>query len=189
VRDLSAGQIAILSGEAGAGFIAYLMQLDHPDGPVRFWSGAAKWIDAEGREWLGGAGVLSVGAAPSKSGFEGGALKIVWPGAPVALVTIARDGRVAGSAFTLSRGFFAPSGAIIGAPLVDFIGLCEQPEIDVDPARMEITLTVESRLIRLGRARPVRLTPADWGRWFGTGAGRDTGFDFVAALQNSDPFE
>jgi hypothetical protein len=189
MRSITSAQAAILAGDGGGGFVGYLMQLDHADGPVRFWSGASAWTDAAGLEWLGAVGVLNVGATSSKQGAQGQALKIIWPGAPVALVTLARDGRVAGARFTLWKAFFTSQGFAVGAPLQDFAGICEQPEIEADPASLQIVLTIESHVIRLSRPRPVRLTPADWGRWFGTEAGRDTGFDYVAGLQNADPFK
>jgi hypothetical protein len=189
MRSITSAQAAILAGDAGGGFVGYLMQMDHPDGAVRFWSGASAWTDAAGVEWLGAVGVLNIGATASKAGAQGQALKIIWPGAPVALVTLARDGRVAGARFTLWKGFFAASGAEVGDKIQDFSGICEQPEIDADPESIQIILTIESHVIRLSRPRPVRLTPADWGRWFGTGADRDQGFNHVADLQNADPFK
>lgn len=56
--------------------------------------------------------------------------------------------------------------------------------IDADPAGPTITLTAESLALRLSHAHPVRLTPGNQARWFPG----DTGFDFVAGLQNVDPF-
>jgi hypothetical protein len=189
MRSISSAQAAILAGDASGGSLGYLMELQHPDGPVRFWSGASTYEDPAGLEWLGAVGVLDVGATSSKSGAEGQAIKIVWPGAPVSLVTLARDGRVAGARFRLWKAFFTSGGVGVGNPVQDFAGICEQPEIEADPESLKIVLTIESHVIRLGRPRPVRLTPADWGRWFGSGSGRDTGFDFVAGLQNADPFK
>jgi hypothetical protein len=186
--SITSAQAQILAGDVG-GSVGYLMQLDHPEGAIRFWSGASTYTDAAGLEWLGAVGVLNVGATASKSGAQGQAIKIVWPGAPVSLVTLSRDGRVAGARFRLWKAFFSRDGVGVGDPIQDFSGICEQPEIEADPSNMQIILTIESHVIRLNRARPVRLTPADWGRWFGTGAARDTGFDFVAGLQNADPFK
>lgn len=181
-------QSAILAGDHGAGFIAYLMRLDHPGGVVRMSTMARDWTDGAGDVWLGGGGILSISAAASRSGLAGGTMQVLWAGAPVALVTLARDGRTAGAGFEMARGFFTPGGVGIGSPLVDFRGICEQPEITADPASLSILLTVKSRMVRLNRARPVRMTPADAVRWFGGGTGRDTGFDLVSALQSADPF-
>jgi hypothetical protein len=185
---LEAGQAAILAGDPGSGFIAYLLRLSHPDGVVRMSTMSRDWTDGAGDVWTGGAAVLSIGSSGSMGGLAGGAYSVTWSGAVSGLVALARDGRTAGSAFEAARGFFTAGGAAIGAPLVDFRGICEQPEISADPDAPKITLTVRSRLVRLGRERPVRMTPADSARWFGGGAVRDTGFDLIAGMQNADPF-
>lgn len=183
MRNITAGQQAILNG-AAPGIIALLMQLDHPDGAIRMSSLVYDWTDAAAALWVGGASVLDFGATTAQRGTAGGAVTVTWNGADEALLATAQDGKVAGSRLNRLLAFIDETGAQVDGLITEWRGICEEPSIDFDPAFPSITLTAESLALRLGRARPVRLTPADQARWHPG----DTGFDFVAGLANADPF-
>lgn len=183
MRAITSGQQAILDGTS-PGIVALLMLLDHPDGAIRMSSLAYDWTDAATDTWTGGAAVLDFGPTLTRAGVSGGAVSVTWNGADAALLSAAQDGKIAGRRLTRYLAFINPAGAQVDGLWTEWRGICETPAINADPNFPTITLTAESMALRLGRPRPVRMTPGDQERWF-TG---DTGFDFVAALQNANPF-
>lgn len=183
MTTLTATQQDILAGRL-RGILALLLTINHPDGILRLSTLPYAWTDAGGATWTGGAGILSFGSPYTRHGIEGGALPIVLSGALEALLAVALDTRVQGSAVTQSLALIREDGTQAGSNIIVFRGVAEAPEIDADPANPTITITAESVLLRLARPRPYRLTPASHQRYFAT----DTGFDFVSGLQDRNVF-
>jgi len=186
MRTISSTQQLILDGQT-SGIVALLMELEHPDGTVRMssLSGGESWVDGDAIPWLSGGGILTFGPTFTRMGVTGGALTVTWNGADPDLMSKARDGKVAGAPFTRYIAFIDSNGAQVGDKIVDFKGICETPSVSLDPSNPTITLTVESRVLRLRRKRTFRYTPESQARYFPG----DTGFDFVAGLQDVDPFD
>lgn len=184
VRVLTSAQVDALSGLRDAR-LACLMELQHPDGALRFSTLDFDWTDPEGVTWTGGAYVLRFGPSPQKAGLQGGALTVAWTPAQAALMAAALDGRVAGSVLTRWTVMIGPDLGRLGDQLQDFRGVCEHPAVDADPAEPVIVLTAEHELsLRLRRAPRFRYTPEDQHRFYPG----DTGFDFVSGLQDAQPF-
>ena len=180
MRALSAAQLDILSG-VHPGRVALLFDLAHPEGPVRMSSLSFDWVDANSVSWTGSAAVLSFGADFTRGGLQGGATTITWNGASPEMLALARDGKVMGARLTRYLAFIDDAAMQVGDLFTTFSGVCEQPDIDSDPRNPTITLTVESRVLLLNRANAFRYTPESQARYFPG----DTGFDFVADLQNA----
>jgi hypothetical protein len=77
-------------------------------------------------------------------------------------------------------GFMDPSGNLINDPIPAFIGLTDQPTIDLSTETTTINISVESRLADLQRARGGRLTDADQRQRHPN----DGGLKYVAWLQD-----
>jgi len=180
MRPFSAAQLETLSG-GNSNRLALLFDLAHPDGAIRMSTLPFDWQDGAGVMWTGGAGVLSIAPDFTRLGVEGGATTITWSGANAALMAYARDGKVLGARLTRYLAFLDDDAAQVGDLIVTFAGVCEQPEIDTNPANPTITVTVESRTLLLSRANPFRYTPESQALYYSG----DTGFDFVAELQNA----
>ena len=183
MREFTPEQEAIINGEA-EGQIALLMQLDHPEGPVRLCtlSGTEPWKDAENVPWTPAFGLVNFGPTFTKEGLEGGALEVTWSAADDDLMAAARDDAIAGCTFTRLVAFIGEDGKQVGGLLIDFQGICEVPQIDDESG--DISLSIESDLLRLSRTQVYRATPGSQERFFPG----DSGFKFVAKLQDYDPY-
>lgn len=141
--------------------LAQLMRLDGPEGVIRLSSLPFEWTDALGAVWAPGA-FLGVSPRGSTSAIDGGSISIVWSGASAALLATAQHPGVIRSPFRMVTVFLDGEPlAQVGDEFDAFAGLAETPEIGNDPANPTITLTVQSPMLDLARARPVRLKGAE----------------------------
>jgi len=181
---LDPGQVAILEGTT-PGFVAVLLKLELDAGVVRLSSLPFDWMDTEANLWIGGAGLVEMGESFERLGLEGGRISLTWAGADADLMAAARDNAILGASFTKMIATIGEDGVRVGAPIVDFIGECELPDIDPNPVNPTITLHVENTLIKLRRRHSYRYTPEHHQRFYPG----DTFFDFVADLQDKDIFD
>jgi len=141
--------------------IAQLMRLDGPLGVIRLSSLPFEWTDAFGAVWSPGA-FLSISPRGSTSAIDGGSLSIVWSGASAALLATAQNPGIIRSQFRMVTVFLGGEPLVqVGAEFDAFAGLAETPEVSADPANPKITITVQSPMLDLVRARPVRLKGAE----------------------------
>ncbi len=182
-RTITPSQRAILNGSA-SGIFAYLIQINHPLGIERWSSLPFDWTDANTTEWQGGAHVLEFGQAISLQGIAAGKMTLTLNSADDTLINWARNDGLQGAAATQYLAFIDDAGQQVDDLVIVFRGSCDKPEIRLDPQRPAIAIPLENRLVRLQRANPHRLTPEGQGQYFPG----DKGFDYVAAIQNKDPF-
>jgi len=158
---------------------ADLFEYQHPDGVIRLSTLTHDWTDPEGRVWLGGSSVLDVSPRGPTVAADGGSFTVRWNGASAALLAAALDGRLSRVRVYAASVTLADDGQTRTAgPFGGWAGIAEQPEIDADPSSPSITITVQSFLIDLGRARPSRLSQRAV-RQIDAG---DTGGDFIETL-------
>jgi hypothetical protein len=164
-------------------FIARLIRLDAPSGPVRMSTLPADWTDPEGATWIGGGAVLAIGPGPASSGAEATSVTIEWTGASPALIALAQDPGLLRARLTLMTVELDPATqppTRIGQPFDRWAGLCDMPAISADPADPRVSLTAHAAMIDLGLVREILLTDE---------AQRakdpeDTGGSFVAGLSD-----
>jgi hypothetical protein len=182
MTTFSPSQMAVLTGSNG-GYHGLFGELLLSGGTIRLSSLAWDWSDGAAT-WLGARGVLSFGEAVSVTGLASAGMVLTWSGASAALMAAARDAQIFGAVFRRYIGVFSIHGVIVGSLVQDFEGLCEAPDIDMDPASPTISITVESRAITLNRPNVTRYTPTH----MRSGGSSDSFADFVAALQDKDVF-
>lgn len=158
---------------------ADLFEYQHPDGVIRLSTLPFDWTDPEERVWLGGGAVLQVSPRGPTVAADGGAYSVTWNGATAALLASALDPRlsrvpVRAESVVLSGEPLARTAGPFGA----WAGIAEQPQVDADPAAPSITITIQSYLIDLGRARPTRLSQ----QAIRAIDAADTGGDFIETL-------
>lgn len=158
---------------------AELYELQHPDGVIRLSTLMHDWTDPEGRTWLGGGQVLTVSPRGPTTAEDGGSFSVTWNGASDALIAAAFDPRLHRTPVWAASVALADDGQTrIGAPFGEWAGIIDPPALDADPAAPSITITAQSYLLDLGRARPARLSQ----RAVRERDAADTGGDFVEEL-------
>lgn len=140
--------------------VAQVMQLDHPSGISRMSTLTHDWTDPEGRTWIGGGGIVSISPRGPETAVDGGTFAVTWNGATAALIAEALHPSLLRAGFYVATVWLEDDGQTrIGDPVDEWRGLVETPDINADPAAPSITITVQSVLLDLGRARRVVMTP------------------------------
>ena len=85
-----------------------------------------------------------------------------------------------GAAASIWLGFVTPARVLIGTPYLQLSGCVDVPTVVPDTDTISITLSLESRLLDLGRASCRRYTSADQRIYFPT----DTAFGWVEQLND-----
>lgn len=183
----TAQQAALAAGPTMIG----LYRLDHPDGAIRMSTLPFDWTDNDAVTWIGGGALLAVSDATSQIGDAGASLTVTLSAADAALVATAREtdangrNKIEGVRLRLWVAIVGGDPLLrIGDALQQFDGVAEAPVIDADPQQPTISVTAESRILRLNRRRPFRLDDAYQQEVF---AG-DTGFSLIPGLQDAEPF-
>ena len=184
MRTLSAELQAALAGQT-SDMLVVLMRIDLSDAPLRLSSAAFDWTDAEGTTWIGGAGLLSLGESFEREELQGGAMRVEFAATDPSLVKAARHGGLYGARFERSIAFIGNDGQQVGERLVDFVGQCEDPEIDLDPVDPKIRIAVENEVIKLRRRYTMRYTRQAHARYFSG----DKFLDFVDDIVDRNIFE
>lgn len=142
--------------------IAQLLRLDGPDGVIRLSTLPFDWTDPEGATWVRGAHVLELSPrGPAQS--EGGAISVRWNGYDAALIAEASKPGILRAKFRLCTVEIDDvTRARVGTEFDPWVGLCETPEINADPANGSITIVVNSPLLDMARPRRVLLQGAEY---------------------------
>lgn len=179
--SFSTAQQEMLAG-GRSGMVFHLFHLAHPDGALRLSTLPFDWIDAAAATWLGGGLVLDVSEAVGQIEGAPPGLTVTLSGADTGLLAYALDGKIKGVRLTRYLAFADDAGAQVGSVVTVFKGWCETPEIVGDPEQPTVSITAESRLLRLRKPRPVFATPEDHARF--RPADTASGFELVTGLQD-----
>jgi hypothetical protein len=150
-------------------------------GDVLVWSGLGDLTWA-GKTWLGVGtlGGVSGVAETTETAAKGVTLSL--SGIPSDMIETALAETRQGLPAEVWFGCLDAEGALIGDPFLLFRGLTDVPTIEEGAETCTISITAESRLIDLERARTRRYTPEDQHLDYPG----DKGFDFVVGLQNRE---
>jgi len=176
MRSLSAGVIAQL--QSGAIVPATFVEIDFTSGPAYMWSGITP-ITWNGHTWVGVGNLGKVSTITEVGEVAATNLTLSLSGIPSGLITQALNECRVNSAAKVWLGFLDSTGAVIVDPAQSFGGRLDVPSIDEGGATSTISITVESCMVDLQRARGTRYTQDDQQL---VSAG-DLGFQFVPAVQ------
>ena len=163
-RDLTAGVITQL--QAASVEVGVLFEGEFASGWVRLWSGVGT--------------LLGISGIDETNEIRASGLTVSLSGVPSDLLSAALGDARSGKTGRVYLAFFS-GGSIVADPILQFEGRLDVPAIEDGPDTATISISYESELIDLERARERRYTPEDQAIDFPG----DLGFDYVAALQDA----
>lgn len=176
-RDLTAGVITQL--QAASVEVGVLFEGEFASGWVRLWSGVGT-LSWDGKSWSGVGTLLGISGIDETNEIRASGLTVSLSGVPSDLLSAALGDARSGKTGRVYLAFFS-SGSIVADPILQFEGRLDVPAIEDGPDTATISISYESELIDLERARERRYTPEDQAIDFPG----DLGFDYVAALQDA----
>ena len=176
-RDLTAGIIAQL--QAASVEVGVLFEGEFASGWVRLWSGVGT-LSWDGKSWSGVGTLLGISGIDETNEIRASGLTVSLSGVPSDLLSAALGDARSGKTGRVYLAFFS-GGSIVADPILQFEGRLDVPAIEDGPDTATISISYESELIDLERARERRYTPEDQAIDFPG----DLGFDYVAALQDA----
>lgn len=177
-RALTASVLAEIVKQTVSPIILFEGEFD--GGTIHLWSGVGT-IVWDGDTYTGAGQLLSVSAIEETIEVRAAGVQIGLSGLPSTLVSLALSSARQGKKGRLWLAFLDSSNAIIADPYQIFTGLLDVPTMDESGERSDITLSYENRLVGLLTANDRRYTSEDQHVDFPG----DTGFDFVAGLQDA----
>lgn len=147
-------------------------------GSVRTWTGYGSLTWA-GVSWTGTGTLMGVSAISETNETSANGATVTLNGIPSDLISLALSECRQGATGKIYLGLF-DSGLLINDPILIFSGKLDIPSITDEGESAQISITYESRLIDLERARVRRYTPEDQKQLFPD----DLGLDFVPAIQD-----
>jgi hypothetical protein len=128
---------------------------------VYVWTGVGTllWND---HNYLGVGVFGSISTVGETNTVEAQGISITLSGIPTDLFTTNMTDLSSGGTASIYLGFFNnTAGGLIGTPIPVYMGLLDQPSIEVAGDKVSITIAVENRLTDLNRSRGGRYTDAD----------------------------
>jgi hypothetical protein len=176
-RDLTAGVITQL--QAASVEVGILFEGEFASGWVRLWSGVGT-LSWDSKSWSGVGTLLGISGIDETNEIRASGLTVSLSGVPSDLLSAALGDARSGKTGRVYLAFFS-GGSIVADPILQFEGRLDVPAIEDGPDTATISISYESELIDLERARERRYTPEDQAIDFPG----DLGFDYVAALQDA----
>jgi hypothetical protein len=139
---------------------AFFVSMAFANETVYAWTGVGS-LSWDGHTWLG-VGILGeVSAIVEGSDVSAQGITLSLSGISSELLSDSMSELMAGKLAQVYLGFLDTDGALIADPIPAFIGLIDQPTIDLSTDKVTISITVENRLSDLNRARGGRYTDQD----------------------------
>lgn len=176
-RDLTASVITQL--QAASVEVGVLFEGEFASGWVRLWSGVGT-LSWDGKSWSGVGTLLGISGIDETNEIRASGLTVSLSGVPSDLLSAALGDARSGKTGRVYLAFFS-GGSIVADPILQFEGRLDVPAIEDGPDTATISISYESELIDLERARERRYTPEDQAIDFPG----DLGFNYVAALQDA----
>jgi hypothetical protein len=175
-RDISAGVQSAISATEVQPII--LFEGSFSSGTVYVWSGYGDLV-WDGDTYLGVGTLGAISNVSEASEISAKGITVSMSGIPSSLISLVLGDVRQGALGKVHMGFLNSSGVVIDDPILMFEGKLDVPSIQEGGDTSTITLSYESRLIDLQRAREGRYTNEDQLRAFPG----DLGCAFVASLQ------
>jgi hypothetical protein len=175
-RNLSSGVQDAISAAQVSPII--LFEGSFASGTVYVWSGYGD-LAWGGNTYVGVGTLGAISSVAEASEVSAKGITVTLSGIPSDMISLVLSDVRQGAVGKVHMGFLNSSGAVIDDPILMFEGKLDIPSIQEGADTSSITLSYESRLIDLQRARESRYTNEDQQRAF---AG-DLGCEYVASLQ------
>lgn len=176
-RDLTASVITQL--QSASVTVGILFEGEFASGWVRLWSGIGS-LSWDGKTWTGTGNLLGISGIDETAEVRASGMTVSLSGVPSDLLSAALGDARSGRIGRVYLAFFS-GGSIVADPILQFEGRLDVPAIEDGPETATISISYESELIDLERARERRYTPEDQAIDFPG----DLGFDYVASLQDA----
>lgn len=176
-RDLTASVITQL--QAASVEVGILFEGEFASGWVRLWSGIGT-LSWDSKTWTGTGNLLGISGIDETAEVRASGMTVSLSGVPSDLLSAALGDARSGRIGRVYLAFFS-GGSIVADPILQFEGRLDVPAIEDGPETATISISYESELIDLERARERRYTPEDQQIDFPG----DLGFDYVASLQDA----
>jgi hypothetical protein len=176
-RDLTASVITQL--QAASVEVGILFEGEFASGWVRLWSGIGT-LSWDSKTWTGTGNLLGISGIDETAEVRASGMTVSLSGVPSDLLSAALGDARSGRIGRVYLAFFS-GGSIVADPILQFEGRLDVPAIEDGPETATISISYESELIDLERARERRYTPEDQAIDFPG----DLGFDYVASLQEA----
>lgn len=176
-RDLTASVVTQL--QAASVEVGILFEGEFASGWVRLWSGVGT-LSWDAKSWSGVGTLLGISGIDETNEIRASGLTVSLSGVPSDLLSAALGDARSGKTGRVYLAFFS-GGSIVADPILQFEGRLDVPAIEDGPDTATISISYESELIDLERARERRYTPEDQAIDFPG----DLGFAYVAALQDA----
>lgn len=175
-RNLSSGVQDAISAAQVSPII--LFEGSFASGTVYVWSGYGD-LSWGGNTYVGVGTLGAISSVAEASEVSAKGITVTLSGIPSDMISLVLSDVRQGAVGKVHMGFLNSSGVVIDDPILMFEGKLDIPSIQEGADTSSITLSYESRLIDLQRARESRYTNEDQQRAF---AG-DLGCEYVASLQ------
>lgn len=176
-RDLTASVISQL--QSAAVTVGILFEGEFASGWIRLWSGVGN-LSWDSKTWTGTGNLLGISGIDETAEVRAAGVTVSLSGIPSDLLSAALGDARSGRVGRVYLAFFS-GGSIVADPILQFEGRLDVPAIEDGPETATISISYESELIDLERARERRYTPEDQAIDFPG----DLGFDYVASLQDA----
>lgn len=150
-------------------------------GTIRAWNGMGT-LSWGGNDYTGIGSFGGVSAVQETEDLRANGITFRLSGVPSELLSAALGDVRQGLTAQLWLGMMDSAGALIADPYLLFAGLTDVPSIDEGGATATVTISAESRLVDLERARVRRYTNEDQQIDDST----DRGFEYVPSLQDAE---
>lgn len=177
-RDITAGVSSAISDTQVRP--ALLWYGEFTSGNAYLWTGLGN-LSWNSITWSGAGTLLGISNIEESSEIKASGINVTLSGVPSSLISLALGDVRQGYECAVYMAFFDTNNAIISDPVLVFEGRLDTASIVEDGETSTVSITYESRLIDLQRAREIRYTDEEQQRLF-TG---DVGLQYVASLQDS----
>lgn len=160
---------------------ALLFEGEFATGTLRLWTGYGT-LSWNGSSWAGAGSLIGVSGFGETGDVVAKGTTVSLSGIPTDVVGMAINDARQGMAGRIWLALFAPDGSIIPNPVQAFAGRLDVPEISDNGQTCTVTISYESRLVDLTRARTWRYTHESQQVLYPG----DLGFEYVAAIQDKE---
>lgn len=177
MRTLSSAVITELQADRVRPFM--LLEGQFSSGMLNVWSGVGS-LSWDSKTWTGVGSLGSISSMPETAEVQAVGVKVALTGIPADLIGQGISECRQGYPITIYLGFLTDTNTVIADPFIAFSGMTDTVEISEGADTATITISVESRMIDLQRARESHYTDEEQRRvWPG-----DKGFEFVPSVQD-----
>lgn len=177
-RALTSGVASSIASQAV--YPAFFVSCAFANETIHVWSGIGS-ITWNGQTWLGVGSLGGISPIGESSGVEAQGITLTLSGIDSQWLNDCMEHLTTSGKAQVYLALFNSAGAMIADPYPAYVGLMDQPIIDLGAETVTISIAVENRLSDLNRARGGRLTDQDQRQRHPN----DQGLLYVSVLQDT----